>query len=204
MNATYGYIRVSSKEQNETRQLIEMQALVIPPENLFIDKQSGRNFSGPNYRNMLRILNKEDLLYIKSIDRLGRNYREILEQWRILTKEIGVDIVVIDMPLLDTRRAKDLLGTFISDIVLQVLSFVAENESHNIRQRQAEGIAAAKARGVHLGRPRKPLPDNFQEAFNSWRNGGITGTTAAAMCKMPLSTFRYRAILYAKENDILP
>lgn len=133
MNTTYGYIRVSSKEQNETRQLIEMQALVIPPENLFIDKQSGRNFSRPNYRNMLRILNKDDLLYIKSIDRLGRNYREILEQWRILTKEIGVDIVVIDMPLLDTRRAKDLLGTFISDIVLQVLSFVAENESHNIR-----------------------------------------------------------------------
>lgn len=165
MNTTYGYIRVSSKEQNETRQLIEMQALVIPPENLFIDKQSGRNFSRPNYRNMLRILNKDDLLYIKSIDRLGRNYREILEQWRILTKEIGVDIVVIDMPLLDTRRAKDLLGTFISDIVLQVLSFVAENESHNIRQRQAEGIAAAKARGVHLGRPRKPLPDNFQEAL---------------------------------------
>ena len=149
---------------------------------------------------MLRILNKDDLLYIKSIDRLGRNYREILEQWRILTKEIGVDIVVIDMPLLDTRRAKDLLGTFISDIVLQVLSFVAENESHNIRQRQAEGIAAAKARGVHLGRPRKPLPDNFQEAFNSWRNGELTGTTAAAMCKMPLSTFRYRAILYAKKK----
>lgn len=119
MNATYGYIRVSSKEQNENRQLIEMQALVIPPENLFIDKQSGRNFSRPNYRNMLRILNKDDLLYIKSIDRLGRNYREILEQWRILTKEIGVDIVVIDMPLLDTRRAKDLLGTFISDIVFK-------------------------------------------------------------------------------------
>lgn len=204
MNATYGYIRVSSKEQNENRQLIEMQALVIPPENLFIDKQSGRNFSRPNYRNMLRILNKDDLLYIKSIDRLGRNYREILEQWRILTKEIGVDIVVIDMPLLDTRRAKDLLGTFISDIVLQVLSFVAENESHNIRQRQAEGIAAAKARGVHLGRPRKPLPHNFQEVFNYWMKGTITGTAAAAMCKMPLSTFRYRAILYAKENDILP
>ena len=139
---------------------------------------------------------KDDLLYIKSIDRLGRNYGEILEQWRILTKEKGIDIVVLDMPLLDTRRGKDLMGTFLSDIVLQVLSFVAENERNNIRQRQAEGIAAAKARGVKFGRPPRPLPENFHSVYRRWKAGEITGTAAAKACGMPLSTFRYRAERY--------
>ena len=142
---------------------------------------------------MVRKLKKDDLLYIKSIDRLGRNYSEILEQWRILTKEKGVDIVVLDMPLLDTRRGKDLMGTFLGDIVLQVLSFVAENERANIRQRQAEGIAAAKARGVKFGRPAKPLPENYYSAYQRWKAGAINGTTAARECGMPISTFRYKA-----------
>ena len=148
MGKLYGYIRVSTREQNEDRQILALKGLSIPEKNLFIDKQSGKDFERPQYRKMVRKLKKDDLLYIKSIDRLGRNYSEILEQWRILTKGKGIDIVVLDMPLLDTRRGKDLMGTFLSDIVLQVLSFVAENERINIRQRQAEGIAAAKARGV--------------------------------------------------------
>ena len=141
----YGYIRVSTREQNEDRQVIALREVGVPERNVYIDKQSGKDFERPQYRKMVRKLKKDDLLYIKSIDRLGRNYSEILEQWRILTKEKGIDIVVLDMPLLDTRRGKDLMGTFLSDIVLQVLSFVAENERTNIRQRQAEGIAAAKA-----------------------------------------------------------
>jgi DNA invertase Pin-like site-specific DNA recombinase len=145
---------------------------------------------------MLRRLRKDDILYIKSIDRLGRNYTEILEQWRLLTKEKGVDIVVLDMPLLDTRRGKDLMGTFLSDIVLQLLSFVAENERLNIRQRQAEGIAAARARGVRFGRPPAPLPESFDPAYRRWKAGRITGTAAAKECGMPLSTFRYRAERY--------
>lgn len=153
MGTLYGYIRVSTREQNEDRQLLALKELAIPEKNLFVDKQSGKDFERPQYRKMVRKLKKDDLLYIKSIDRLGRNYSEILDQWRILTKDKGVDIVVMDMPLLDTRRGKDLMGTFLSDIVLQVLSFVAENERMNIRQRQAEGIAAAKARGVRFGRP---------------------------------------------------
>mgnify|MGYP000554911243 CR=1 FL=1 len=157
MGNLYGYIRVSTREQNEDRQILALKELSIPAKNLFIDKQSGKDFERPQYRKMVRKLKKDDLLYIKSIDRLGRNYSEILEQWRILTKEKGIDIVVLDMPLLDTRRGKDLMGTFLSDIVLQVLSFVAENERSNIRQRQAEGIAAAKARGVRFGRPPAPL-----------------------------------------------
>ena len=145
---------------------------------------------------MMKRIRKDDLLYIKSIDRLGRNYEEILEQWRILTKGKGIDIVVLDMPLLDTRRGKDLMGTFLSDIVLQVLSFVAENERVNIRQRQAEGIAAAKARGVRFGRPPMPLPENFHESYHLWKSGEITGTEAAKACQMPFSTFRYRAEIY--------
>ena len=161
MGNLYGYIRVSTREQNEDRQLLALKELSIPEKNLFVDKQSGKDFERPQYRKMVRKLKKDDLLYIKSIDRLGRNYSEILEQWRILTKEKGIDIVVLDMPLLDTRRGKDLMGTFLSDIVLQVLSFVAENERTNIRQRQAEGIVSAKARGVRFGRPPKPLPENF-------------------------------------------
>ena len=153
MANNYGYVRVSTKDQNEDRQIIAMHEYGIPDVNIYTDKQSGKDFRRPKYRKLLRKLNRGDLLYIKSIDRLGRNYTEILEQWRILTKAKGIDICVIDMPLLDTRRGKDLVGTFLSDVVLQVLSFVAENERSNIRQRQAEGIAAAKARGVRFGRP---------------------------------------------------
>lgn len=169
MENLYGYIRVSSREQNEDRQILALKELSIPEKNLFIDKQSGKDFERPQYRKMVRKLKKDDLLYIKSVDRLGRNYSEILEQWRILNKEKGIDIVVLDMPLLDTRRGKDLMGTFLSDIVLQVLSFVAENERTNIRQRQAEGIAAAKARGVRFGRPPKPLPENFHHLYQQWK-----------------------------------
>ena len=192
----YGYIRVSSKDQNEDRQLVALRQAGVPVRNLYIEKQSGKDFDRPQYKRLLRKMKKDDLLYIKSIDRLGRNYAEILEQWRLLTKEKDVDIVVLDMPLLDTRRGKDLLGTFLSDIVLQVLSFVAENERANIRQRQAEGIAAAKARGVQFGRPPQPLPENFYEVCERWKNGELTGTAAAKECGMPLSTFRYRAKIH--------
>ena len=193
MGNLYGYIRVSTKEQNEDRQLLALKELAIQEKNLFIDKQSGKDFERPQYRKMVRKLKKDDLLYIKSIDRLGRNYSEILEQWRILTKEKGIDIVVLDMPLLDTRRGKDLMGTFLSDIVLQVLSFVAENERTTIRQRQAEGIAAAKARGVKFGRPPLPLPDNFYEVHRAWRGKKISLKQAASMCEMPVGTFYGKA-----------
>ncbi len=198
MTNIYGYIRVSTKEQNADRQIIAMNKLHIQKKNLFIDKQSGKDFARPQYLKLLQKLKKDDLLYIKSIDRLGRNYSEILEQWRILTKNRKIDIVVIDMPLLDTRRGKDLMGTFLSDIVLQVLSFVAENERTNIKQRQAEGIAAAKARGVKFGRPSTPLPNNFVQVYTNWKNGKITGTAAAKLCNMPLSTFRYKAEIYER------
>lgn len=194
----YAYVRVSTREQNEDRQLIAMNELQVLQKNIFIDKQSGKDFNRPQYKKLLKKLRKDDLLYIKSIDRLGRNYNEIQEQWRILTKDKGADIVVLDMPLLDTRRGKDLMGTFLSDIVLQVLSFVAENERVNIRQRQAEGIAAAKAKGVRFGRIPKPLPENFHAVYQRWKHGEITGTAAAKDCGMPLSTFRYRAEIYEK------
>ena len=192
----YGYVRVSTKEQNEDRQMIALRELAVPERNIFIDKQSGKDFERPQYKKLLRKMKKDDLLCIKSIDRLGRNYEEILAQWRILTKDKGIDIMVLDMPLLDTRRGKDLMGTFLSDIVLQVLSFVAENERVNIHQRQAEGIAAAKARGVRFGRLPKPLPPNFRTVYQRWKHGEITGTAAAKECGMPLSTFRYRAKIY--------
>ncbi len=198
----YGYIRVSTREQNEDRQRIAMQEIAVPEQNIYMDKQSGKNFERPNYKKLTRRIKKDDILYIKSIDRLGRNYEEILEQWRILTKEKGVDIVVLDMPLLDTRRGKDLMGTFLSDIVLQVLSFVAENERINIRQRQAEGIAAAKARGVQFGRTPKPLPENFNSVHQQWRSGKLTGTAAAKACNMPLSTFLYRVGIYEKSAKL--
>ena len=196
----YGYIRVSSRDQNEDRQLIAMREIDVPEKNIYTDKQSGKDFERPQYKKLVRKLKRDDLLYIKSIDRLGRNYEEIQNQWRFLTKEKGVDICVIDMPLLDTRRGKDLVGTFLSDIVLQVLSFVAENERVNIRQRQAEGIAAAKARGVRFGRPPRPLPENYHSAYQRWKAGKITGTAAARECGMPLSTFRYRAAIYEKST----
>ncbi len=194
----YGYIRVSSRDQNEDRQLIAMKELSILDKNIFMDKQSGKDFNRPQYKKLLRRLKRDDLLYIKSIDRLGRNYEEIQNQWRILTKEKGIDIVVLDMPLLDTRRGKDLMGTFLSDIVLQVLSFVAENERTNIKQRQAEGIAAAKAKGIRFGRPPKPLPENFHLVYQQWKAGKITGVAAAKACGMPMSTFHYRAEIYEK------
>lgn len=200
MVKTYGYIRVSTREQNEARQLTALREVEIPARNIFLDKQSGKDFNRSNYQKLLRKLKKDDLLYVKSIDRLGRNYEEIQAQWRLLTKEKGVDIVVLDMPLLDTRRGKDLMGTFLSDIVLQVLSFVAENERVNIRQRQAEGIAAAKAKGVRFGRPPQPLPENFPSVYQRWKAGAITGTAAAAECGLPLSTFRYRAGLFEASN----
>ena len=181
--------RVSTREQNEDRQWIALREVGVPEQNILLDKQSGKDFHRPQYRRLVRKLKKDDLLYIKSIDRLGRNYGEILEQWRLLTKEKGVDIVVLDMPLLDTRRGKDLMGTFLSDIVLQVLSFVAENERINIRARQAEGIAAAKARGVRFGRPPRPLPDQFHQAHQDWRSKKITLQQAAKTCAMPVTTF---------------
>lgn len=195
--AIYGYIRVSSIDQNENRQLLAMHEKQIPAKNLYIDKQSGKDFERPNYKKLVKKLKPGDLLYILSIDRLGRNYKEIQEQWRILTKEKEIDICVIDMPLLDTRNGKDLIGTFIADLVLQILSFVAHSERENIRKRQAEGIAAAKARGVRFGRAPKPLPENFRTVCRRWESGEITGTTAARECGMPLSTFRYRVAHYA-------
>ena len=197
---TYGYVRVSTKDQNEDRQLIALHELGLSDKNIYVDKQSGKDFNRPQYQKLLRKLRPGDLLYIKSIDRLGRNYEEIQNQWRVLTKEKGVDICIVDMPILDTRRGKDLLGTFISDLVLQLLSFVAENERTNIKQRQAEGIATAKAKGVRFGRPPKPLPENFHSVYQQWKQGAITGTAAAKECGMPLSTFRYRAEIYEKPD----
>ena len=191
--SVYGYIRVSSKDQKEDRQQIALKEVGVERQNIYVDKQSGKDFNRPQYKKMLRKLKKDDLLYIKSIDRLGRNYEEILQQWRFLTKEKGVDIVVLDMPLLDTRRGKDLMGTFLSDIVLQVLSFVAENERTNIKQRQAEGIAAAKAQGIKFGRPPLPLPDNFYEVHKAWRSKKITLKQAAEACNMPIGTFYGKA-----------
>ena len=188
----YGYIRVSTREQNEDRQLIALREMAVPEANLFIDKQSGKDFDRPQYQKLRRKLKKDDLLYIKSIDRLGRNYEEILKQWRILTKETGIDIVVLDMPLLDTRRGKDLMGTFLSDIVLQVLSFVAENERANIRQRQAEGIAAAKARGVKFGRPKKQLPVDFDKIVSEWKGKKLSPAEVLQRCGMSEATFYRR------------
>ena len=189
----YGYVRVSTREQNEERQLLALHALPVPRQNIFMDKQSGKDFERPQYCQLVRKLKKHDVLYIKSIDRLGRNYAEILDQWRILTRDKGVDIVVIDMPLLDTRRGKDLMGAFLSDIVLQVLSFVAENERMSIRQRQAEGIEAAKARGIRFGRPPRPLPENFYAVCRAWRNKELTLKQAAMACRMPPGTFYSKA-----------
>ena len=198
--SNFAYIRVSTRDQNEDRQLLAIQELDIPQKNIYIDKQSGKDFDRPAYKKMVRRMKKDDLLYIKSIDRLGRDYEEIQNQWRILTKEKGIDIMVLDMPLLDTRRGKDLVGTFLSDIVLQVLSFVAENERTNIKQRQSEGIEAAKLRGVKFGRPPNPLPPNFHSVYQRWKKGEIVLNTAALECNMPRSTFYYRAQQY--ENSI--
>lgn len=194
----YGYGRVSSLYQHEDRQIIAMLEMNVPAKNIYVDKQSGKDFNRPQYKKLLRKLNENTVLYVQSIDRLGRNYQEIQEQWRIITKEKKSDIVVIDMPLLDTRRGKDLMGTFLSDIVLQVLSFVAENERVNIKQRQAEGIAAAKARGVKFGRPQIPLPDNFYEVYSRWKKKELTVTEAAKLCGLSKSTFHDKARKFEK------
>ncbi len=189
----YGYIRVSTKEQNEDRQLIALNEYNVSEKNIYMDKQSGKDFDRKQYKRMLRTVKENDLIIIKSIDRLGRNYAEILEQWRTITKIKKADIFVIDMPILDTRRGKDLMGTFLSDIVLQVLSFVAESERDNIKQRQAEGIAAAKAKGVKFGRPPKELPPNFMYVYKKWINKELSVKEAAEACNMPMTTFFYRA-----------
>ena len=190
---TYGYIRVSTTEQNEDRQRIALEGKGVAAAHIYMDKQSGKDFDRPQYKRLVHRLRPGDLLYVQSIDRLGRNYQEIQTQWRILTKELGVDLCVLDMPLLDTRSGKDLMGTFIADLVLQILSFVAQNERENIHQRQAAGIAAAKARGVRFGRPPRPLPENYHSAYQKWKDGTLSGAAAAKECGMPLASFRYRA-----------
>lgn len=167
-NTIYGYVRVSSTDQNEDRQMIALSEVGVPKKNIYMDKMSGKDFDRPQYQKLLKKLKPGDLLYILSIDRLGRNYEEIQKQWRIITKEKNVDVCVIDMPLLDTRQGKDLMETFIADLVLQILSFVAQSERENIKKRQAEGIAAAKAKGVRFGRPEKDVPDNFAAIIKLW------------------------------------
>ena len=188
----YSYIRVSATDQNENRQLDAIATLNIPPSQIFIDKQSGGTFNRRAYTRLTKKVRPGDLLYILSIDRLGRNYEEIQNQWRILTKEKGIDIVVLDMPLLDTRREKDLLGTFIADLVLQVLSFVAQSERENTRNRQAQGIAAAKVRGVHMGRPPKALPENFEELARLWACQKLTTTELMQQTGLPETTLYRR------------
>ena len=185
----FGYVRVSAADQNEDRQMAALKAVPVSEDNIYIDKMSGKDFNRPQYKKMIKKFKPGDVLYIHSIDRLGRNYGEILEQWRILTKEKKINICVLDMPLLDTGKGRDLMGTFIADLVLQILSFVAENERANIRKRQSEGITAAKARGVRFGRPPRELPENFDEVRKAWREGKITLKTAAKMCDMPEGTF---------------
>ena len=198
MGELYGYVRVSSIDQNVSRQRMAMREHAIAKERIYTDKVSGKDFHRPQYQAMLKRMKPGDQLCIASIDRLGRNYEEIQKQWRILTQEMKVDIFVLDMPLLDTRRDKDLLGTFIADLVLQVLSFAAQNERENIRRRQAEGITAAKAKGVRFGRKANPLPVSFLQAYGFWRKGLISMAEAARRCGMARSTFRYRAITFRK------
>ena len=203
-NKVYGYIRVSTQEQNIERQMIALLDAGMDTNDIYIDKQSGKNFKRPAYVRMMRRVREGDLIIVKSIDRLGRNYQEIMEQWRVITKEKKVDIRILDMPLLDTTRTKDLLGTFISDVVLQLLSFVAENERNNIRQRQAEGIAAAKARGIRFGKPKIPMPDNFQELYQQWEMDYISTEDFAALCHVGRSTLykrirEYRELIHFED-----
>ena len=193
MGEIYGYVRVSSMDQNDNRQRMAMREHAVAKERIYTDKISGKDFHRPQYQTLLKRLKPGDQLCITSIDRLGRNYEEIQRQWRILTRDMKVDILVFDMPLLDTRRDKDLLGTFIADLVLQVLSFVAQSERENIKRRQAEGIAAAKESGVRFGREPKPLPENFLQVYASWEKRKISMSEAARRCGMARSTFRYRA-----------
>ena len=199
-NKIYGYVRVSSTDQNEDRQLLALNKVNVPAKNIYMDKLSGKDFNRPQYKKLVKKLKPGDLLYILSIDRLGRNYEEIQNQWRILTKEIGIEICVLDMPLLDTRNGKDLMGTFIADLVLQILSFVAQSERESIRKRQQEGIAAAKAKGVKFGRPPLPIPENFHEVHQAWRNKKMTLRQAALACGMPEGTFYGKARKFEKSD----
>ena len=194
----YGYIRVSSTDQNEDRQLVALRRQGLPEQNIYLDKQSGKTFNRPEYKKLLRRLQEGDLLYLPSIDRLGRNYEEVQNQWRILTREIRVDICVLDMPLLDTRRGKDLMGTFIADLVLQILSFVAQNERELIRRRQAEGIAAAKAKGIKFGRPAADLPDDFVQIIQRWEHKELSLYEVLELCEISESTFFRRLREYRK------
>lgn len=196
MSDLYAYVRVSTLHQNEDRQMNAMQKVPIPHNNIYVEKQSGKDFDRPMYKKLLKKLKPDDVLYIKSIDRLGRNYDEVLEQWKLLTKQKGVDIVVLDMPLLDTRKDKDLLGTLIADLVLSLLSYVSENERSTIRQRQREGIEAARARGVRFGRPPKALPENFAQIYTRWQNKEINRTEAASLCEFSTTTFYRKASEY--------
>ena len=200
MNNIYGYVRVSSIDQNEDRQLVALREKNVTDNNTFIDKQSGKNFDRPQYQKLKKQLVRGDLLYILSIDRLGRNYEEIQNQWRVLTKEIGIDICVIDMPLLDTRQGKDLMGTFIADLVLQILSFVAQSERENIKKRQKQGIAAAKARGVKFGRPEIKAPENFENIVRQWEKKQISIQDALQQCNMSEATFYRRVREYRLIN----
>ncbi len=195
----YGYVRVSSADQNEDRQLLALQQAGVAGRNIFIDKQSGKDFVRPSYRRLQGKLKRGDLIYILSIDRLGRNYNEILEQWRILTKEMDIDICVLDMPLLDTRNGKDLMGTFIADLVLQILSFVAQSERESIRKRQAEGIAAARLKGVRFGRPRMPVPEDFGDTVHLYETGEIPIAEALQRAQMKKATF-YRRLREYREQ----
>lgn len=191
-NKIYGHVRVSSTDQNEDRQIRALAEVGVPEKQIFMDKQSGKSFDRPQYKKMIKRLKAGDLLYVLSIDRLGRNYEEIQNQWRIITKEIGADVCVLDMPLLDTRQGKDLMGTFIADLVLQILSFVAQSERENIRKRQAEGIAAAKAKGVRFGRPEKDVPENFAKIIKDWEKGTLSTADTLKLCNMSESTFYRR------------
>lgn len=200
MGKAYGYIRVSSADQNEDRQRIALTDAGVEEKNIFMDKLSGKDFNRPQYKKMVRRIKSGDLLYILSIDRLGRNYAEIQDQWRILTKDIGIDICVLDMPLLDTRTCKDLMGTFIADLVLQILSFVAQSERESIKKRQAQGIAAAKAKGIHMGRPVKTMPDNFGELVRRWEEKKIPLEQILQQCGMSEATFYRRLREYRLIN----
>jgi len=199
MIGLYGYVRVSTREQNEARQIIALLEVGVPRENIYMDKQSGKNFERKMYHRLVRKLSPGDVLFIKSIDRLGRNYSEVLEQWKVITKDKGVDVVVLDMPILDTRQEKNLLGTFLSDVVLALLSYVSENEREMIHRRQAEGIAAAKERGVHFGRKPMPTPENFGEVYDKWKRKEISALEAAEICNMSKTTFYKKVKEFQKQ-----
>ena len=201
MGNVFGYIRVSSTDQNEDRQLIALHEVGVADKNIYMDKLSGKDFNRPQYKKLVKKMKPGDLLYILSIDRLGRNYEEIQNQWRILTKDVGIDICVIDMPLLDTRTCKDLMGTFIADLVLQILSFVAQSERENIKKRQEQGIAAAKAKGVHMGRPVKDVPDNFGQLVKLWEKKKIPLEQVLQECQMAEATFYRRLREYRLMNQ---